>query len=368
MSRRAVAIVGGGIAGLACAFAAAKAGASVTLFEANAELRGEPVHVDVVPSMLRDLVGLGLGDVCVRAGFPYRRTGFIGPRSSRVFSREVNHLAGPRYPAALGISNERLTALLLDAAEGAGVQVRRGTRVEMVDASSPHEAVLQLASGDEVVAELAVIACGLKGHLRNALFEGRVVAPATDWFHALVRRPRSLDEPLHAVTPAGDRVQTVPVGEAQVGIQLAPRTGLDLHSQEAFRSLLGRFPNPIGELAAQIDASTTVLHRTIHPATLPTAWARGAAVAVGDCAHSLPANFGQSAAQAVEDSVVLGDLLARSSDIPTLLEDYLHRRLPRVQQVMEITTRAARWDSAPDSETDYMGLARLLEQMVLKPA
>src|SRR4051794_9690776 len=76
--KRAVAVIGGGLAGLACALAAARAGAEVDLFEARPVLDGLPAHVDVVPSMMRDLAQLGVGDACVRAGFAYRRTSAIG--------------------------------------------------------------------------------------------------------------------------------------------------------------------------------------------------------------------------------------------------------------------------------------------------
>ena len=74
MNRRVVKVVGGGLAGLACALAAARAGADVDLHEARSGPIGLQAHVDVVPNMLRELVRLGVGDACVRTGFPYRRT------------------------------------------------------------------------------------------------------------------------------------------------------------------------------------------------------------------------------------------------------------------------------------------------------
>ncbi|MDN4592056.1 hypothetical protein DBA29_26595 [Xenophilus aerolatus] len=48
--RLAVAVVGGGIAGLACALAAARVGADVRLYEAGAVPIDLPAHVDVVPN------------------------------------------------------------------------------------------------------------------------------------------------------------------------------------------------------------------------------------------------------------------------------------------------------------------------------
>ena len=55
-----IGVVGAGMAGLACALAAARSGRQVTLLEAAPQPPQLPGSVDVLPAMLRDLVGLVL--------------------------------------------------------------------------------------------------------------------------------------------------------------------------------------------------------------------------------------------------------------------------------------------------------------------
>jgi 2-polyprenyl-6-methoxyphenol hydroxylase-like FAD-dependent oxidoreductase len=90
MSRRVqrVCVIGAGLAGLACAVAAAGRGLHVQVFDDADQQTTWRGHVEVVPNMLRDLVALGVGDACVRAGFPFHgvdvlRTGRLGPDAGR---------------------------------------------------------------------------------------------------------------------------------------------------------------------------------------------------------------------------------------------------------------------------------------------
>ncbi len=367
MTRRAVAVVGGGLAGLACALASAQAGAAVDLYDQRAQ-DGRPVaHVDVVPNMLRDLVRLGVGDACVRAGFPYRRTSTIGHRGLPLFSLDAARLAGARYPAALGITHSKLKAVLERAAVDAGVQIHRGEHAINVEQRGDGLR-LDLARREPVRTDLAVMACGTHGGLRERVFFAEALQGAAVWSYFLVRRPLGLDEALHATTPAGDSVHVVPVSGSAVGVRLAPRGAPAAMDARALRSLLARFPEPIGALASQIGEDTLIERRVAAPGLLPQPWARGEVIAAGDCAHSLPPHFGQAAAQAVEDAVVLGELLAQPGDVRSLALAYAQRRQPRVQQVMAITLQAARWLSAPDGDTNLFELARSLEQVVRHPA
>jgi 2-polyprenyl-6-methoxyphenol hydroxylase-like FAD-dependent oxidoreductase len=369
VKRRAVAVIGGGLAGLACALAAARAGAAVELLEERPEIGNTASHVDVVPNMLRDLVLLGVGDACVRAGFPYRRTSAIGQRGTALFSLDADRLAGPRYPAAMGITQASLQAVLADAAAQAGVVVRAGARVLDVEHAADSGARVVVAGCEAVQADVALLACGARGGLRERVFHAEALPGAGESFHFLARRPRGLDDALHAASAAGDRAHVVPVSGSLVGVRLATRSPHAFLETGALRTLLARFPGPVGTLATHVEDGAAIAPRAAKSGLLPQPWARGAVIAVGDCAHALPPHFGQSAAQGIEDAVVLGQLFAQGpDDLAGLSQAYLQRRVPRVQQVLAITLQAARWDFAPHGGTDFLELARSLHLAVREPA
>src|SRR5206468_12245922 len=131
--------------------------------EARSGPLGLQAHVDVVPNMLRELVRLGVGDACVRTGFPYRRTSAVGQRGLPLFSLDAARLAGPSYPAALGITHADLHTLLAGAATQAGARLHQGARIAQFDPARPG-------------ADLVVLACGPADALREQVF--RVQAQA----------------------------------------------------------------------------------------------------------------------------------------------------------------------------------------------
>jgi 2-polyprenyl-6-methoxyphenol hydroxylase-like FAD-dependent oxidoreductase len=59
----------------------------------------------------------------------------------------------------------------------------------------------------------------------------------------------------------------------------------------------------------------------------------GAVALLGDAAHAMTPNLGQGAAQAIEDAVVLGAALGRSTELAAGLSRYDAERRPRSQRV-----------------------------------
>ena len=174
---RRIAVVGAGLAGLACALAASLAGAAVEVFEAAAAPADPPAHVDLVPNLWRDLVALGVGNDCLREGFAYQGTALADGEGTPTIVWATPALAGPRWPAAVGMRCGRLMRVLADAARSHGVQFHWGRRVASVDEA---RAALRLDDGDEHRADLVLLATGRDDRL---LRHGPVPA---------LRRPRRI--------------------------------------------------------------------------------------------------------------------------------------------------------------------------------
>lgn len=73
---------------------------------------------------------------------------------------------------------------------------------------------------------------------------------------------------------------------------------------------------------------------------------------IGDAAHATTPFMAQGAAMAMEDGVVLAEMVAsRTEPIPTLLASFERRRLPRVSIVQQRSLAVARdWDEARQRE------------------
>jgi 2-polyprenyl-6-methoxyphenol hydroxylase-like FAD-dependent oxidoreductase len=369
-----VCVVGAGLAGLACALAASARGVHVELFDEAGALSALPAHVEVVPSMLRDLVRLGVGDDCVREGFAYSGIDIIDRQGQRLDQLPTQRLAGPRYPAAIGIGHGMLHQILERAALAHGVSLHRSAEVVAVE-SRGDGASLRLASGEAVATDFVLLAVGASSPLRAMVFPGASAADPVGqvWWYTLARRPVDLDRPCVAIGAEGRKVVLVPVRADTAGLVLVEPSS-DVPSAlpdkvaAHLREVISAFPQRVRGLLSQLGDDMPFAMRPARAGLLPAPWHRDCVIAVGDCAHALPPHFGQAAAQAIEDAVVFGDLLGRAADRCALGAMFGERRIPRARRVHELTTKAARWDLHPESATDLRELMQSLAQTVAQPA
>lgn len=369
-----VGIVGGGLAGLACAIAAAVRGASVDLYDELVAPAPVAAFVEVVPNMLRDLAALGLADDCVRAGFAFRGQEVIDRQGHLRLEIAMPHLAGQRYPAALGIEHDELTRILERHARARGVRLHRGVAVRDV-VYRDDRAELALANGAVQSFDLVVLASGTQSALRAALFAHAVEAHQVDqvWWYTLVQRPLDLQRSTLYVGSAGRKVLMVPIRGDLAGLALVEplRDASDacaMSPVEHVRTALARFPSRLSSVTQQVRDDAPVTRRTLHSSLMPSPWHQRVVVAVGNAAHAMPPHFGQAAAQALEDAVVISDLLRSARSGAELAERYTERRFDRARQVHEIAWTAARWDLEPSTTTNLRELSETLSRIVATPA
>lgn len=366
MSVRSIIVVGAGVAGLACALACAAGGVRVRVVEAGQALARMPGHVDIVPNLLRDLAALGLAEECVRLGFAYSGIEVVDEQGECSFRIDTPRLAGDRLPAAAGIAHDILLDILARSAAAAGVEVSTGLRVDGIDVDSGRVS----AEGAALQADLVVLACGAGSSLVRSLFGAHSRIGVTHaWWHALLPRPQRLDSLTWMAGTPGRRLVVVPIGMSQAGIAVvrtADMAGLADGAALA-RTLAGWGPVP-RRLAALVDPQTPTALRVTSGRLIEAPWHRGSVVCIGSAAHGDVPAFGQSAAQAVEDALVLGELVRARTDRAGLLTQFMQRRWQRAQRVHALAEQAERWIQHPEPDTDLLALGRELHAIVARPA
>jgi 2-polyprenyl-6-methoxyphenol hydroxylase-like FAD-dependent oxidoreductase len=81
-------------------------------------------------------------------------------------------------------------------------------------------------------------------------------------------------------------------------------------------------------------------------------WHAGRAVLIGDAAHAAPPHLAEGGAMAIEDALVLAQLLDGTDTIEDSLGRYQARRQPRVQWVQKQSRLAARSAMRPLAARD----------------
>jgi salicylate hydroxylase len=378
-----IAVLGGGIGGVAAAAFLRLAGLRATVYEQASQLREVGAGVVVAPNAVRLLRALGvLGPFTERAvpletGWEFRRW-----RDGRVLSAEDLATECERRYGERTYTAHR--ADLLDAISRAvpAEDIQLGRRCVETDLTGPHP-VLRFADGATVEADVLVGADGIHSMVRAgvtgsgvtgsgvtgsgagvtgsgagvagsgaAVFSGlcafRALVPAeqapafarrpaqTLWLgpgHHLVHYPISAGKLVNLVAfaPAGDYTTESWTATATVEELLAEFAGWD----DRLVSLIA---------AAQQPGRWALLDR----APL-TRWTRGAATLLGDAAHPMFPFFGQGAAQAIEDAATLARCLAADPASPAdALRRYEETRIHRTTRLQQVSHARAHLNHLPD--------------------
>jgi 2-polyprenyl-6-methoxyphenol hydroxylase-like FAD-dependent oxidoreductase len=72
---------------------------------------------------------------------------------------------------------------------------------------------------------------------------------------------------------------------------------------------------------------------------LPPPWHRGHIAVIGDAAHTTTPHLATGAGIAIEDAIVMADMLAGGDPVPEIFEHFLERRFVRCQLVVETAVR-----------------------------
>jgi 2-polyprenyl-6-methoxyphenol hydroxylase-like FAD-dependent oxidoreductase len=335
-----VLIVGAGVAGLSLAIALRRRGIPVDLIEQGKPDATAGAGLYLVGAATRVLATLGLREAALREGAISRTQTLYTRSGHRLAEIDAEAFWAPCGPC-IGITRAALHRLLGEQA-AADLTIRYGTSVATLTQDAQGVSV-EYTDGSQSRYALVVGADGIRSSIRQRTlggpeprFRGQV-----GW-RFLARRPQGIDG-WSAFIGADRAFLLLPVSADEVycyadRMLRQPIADPIQGRLERLRTAFQDFAEPAREVLASLEAPEQVHVAAIEDVVLDQ-WSQDRVLVIGDAAHATSPNMACGVAMALEDAIVLAELVGESGLSGAAIARFQQRRAARVQWVRAQTDR-----------------------------
>jgi len=103
----------------------------------------------------------------------------------------------------------------------------------------------------------------------------------------------------------------------------------------------------LGEVRETITDPARIVYRPVESMIMPKPWHRGRIVLIGDAVHTAPPQLASGAAIAIEDAIVLAEMLGGDGAVEGILGRFVTRRFERCRLVVENSYQLGEWEKNP---------------------
>ena len=370
---RNILIVGGGIGGLALAIGLGRAGMPCDLVEIKEDWAVYGVGLIQPGNALRAYRALGLMDLCLEKGFLYTKQRHYDASGDMMFEADMPRIEGLDIVGTCGIARPMLHDILTSQAMALGTRVRLGTSVDALH-DDPDGIDVEFTDGTTGRYDLVVAADGIYSKMRHMVFGDGAACHFTGqgcWRFTTARPPEMTWSSAHhgpnkaGLIPLSDRTMYIYMLSTEAENPWLPRERLP----ELMRERLHGYGGLVAEIAEEIRHPDDVVYRPLEVMLMPRPWHRGHVVVIGDAAHATTPHNAQGAAMAVEDAVVLSELLQHPGELEPLLESFTERRFARCKLVVEASEQIGAWQLHPTatSQDDAVALNKNVRRALAQP-
>ena len=349
-------IVGAGIAGCSAAIALAQQGVRVTMVEKQRAWKFQSSGLFIYSNGLRALHAIGVLPPILEAGFavPGGRNRYFDQDGSFIVETVYPSLEG--LPAILGIKRAELHRILASRIDELGIALKLGTTViRMPPAGGDAPPRVALSDGSEDAFDLVIGADGIRSQVRAEAFAH--IAPAYSGFgvwRSVHDRPRGLDAKI-MMMGVGKRLGIMPISEEKLymfGVMLEPQDCWYAPADwpALMRERFGQFGGPAAPFLDQLGPGSEVLYTGVEEVIAPLPWHAGRVVLIGDAVHASTPFMGQGGAMALEDAVVLAEVLAEPHPLEEALRKFAARRHPMCKLVQDVSRQVGQAGALEEAE------------------
>ncbi len=344
-----VLVIGGGIGGLSAARALRLKGIAVHLIEKQPSWTVYGVGITQPTNFLRAMDEIGLAEICMRRGGAFHGWRIHDVSGQVLLEPDSAPASAEKFPANNGITRPVLHEILVQGAIDAGARVQLGATAKSMDDDGTAVDVM-FSDGSRGRYDLVVAFDGAFSETRASLLGDKSVPVFTGqgaWRYNLPR-PAEVDTGALFLGPHS-KVGLVPLSPTLMYLFILSEEkagtlyrGPGLAKQMCDR--LEEYGGLLATLRGQIVDPDAVVYRPLLNLLIDKPWGKGRIMLAGDAAHTTTPHLGQGAAMAVEDAVVLAELLGGDGTLEDAQAAFVDRRFDRVKYVVDMSTQLATWE------------------------
>jgi 2-polyprenyl-6-methoxyphenol hydroxylase-like FAD-dependent oxidoreductase len=336
-----VAVVGAGIGGLTATVALRRQGIDAVAYEQTDRPLTVGAGLHLWSNAVKALDGIGLERIKDELSVTVENERFYTADGKQLTEWPVGDFGRKIGIPAIATNRPAVLEALVEAAGDAVVSGRRVTGFDQDDEG----VTLRFAEGGEERCELLVGADGVKSTIRAQLFgDGEPNYLGYTSWRTLIQADRNpVDDPvLRQYWGRGARIVFFPAGPDGrlyfAAMVKAPPGGVDAEGQAKarLRSIYEGFADPVPGLIEAADEERLVRTDIVDRKPLRR-WGKGRVTLLGDASHPMAPNTSQGAGMAIEDAVVLADVLSSSGRSPAALAQYAERRRKRAAMFVRLS-------------------------------
>jgi 3-hydroxybenzoate 6-monooxygenase len=339
-------IAGGGIGGLAAAYALARKGFAVRVFEQAPEFKELGAGIQLGPNIFRALDQIGLKDAVLadahRPPAMEMRCALSGERVIRIPLDDPRFTSRFEHPYAV-THRADIHAAILRACQGNNLVTLETQRTVETYEDDRDGVTLVLATGERVKGR-ALIACdGMWSKIRDKIVgDGKPRVSGHIAYRAVLKReevPANLWQP-DVILWAGPRTHLVhyPLRRGElynlVAVFHSDRYVEGWNAEADAGELWAHFNGQRPEVLRMLERIETWRMWVLCDREPVKDWCKGRVTLLGDAAHPMLQYLAQGAAMATEDAVCLAEkAAAQPDDLPAAFQAFVQHRYLRTARV-----------------------------------
>lgn len=341
-----VLVVGGGFSGMAAAISMRRAGIEVDLLEIDAAWCPLGAGITVNGPTLRALETLGVYERFKAEGWVSSGIDLYTQQGHYIATMPTPPVVGSSVSGGGGIMRPVLARILADATREAGVNVMLGQTWSDIeqDAAQVH---VQLTGGERLSYDLVVAADGVHSSLRDSFMPevGPLEYIGQGVWRAVCPRPADLERPAMWF---GEHIKcgVNPCSPTQMYLFITEDRPTKEHIDPAtwpavMQGLLAPFQHPVLQalIPHMAKPEAAIDYRPLANLLVPTPWNRGRVVFIGDTVAATTPHLASGAGIGIESGIVLGEELARHTDLNAAFDAFHARRFERCRLVVKNSER-----------------------------